>query len=156
MRWRYLTLIFPFLSLSTSGYSDPIPSPVEQLPNGAELQMKNKHVLISGAGIAGLTLAYWLKQYGFIPTLMEKHPTLRTGGYKVDIRGVAVEVVRRMGAYDSIFEARTDIQGSTIVEQCRQAFIEHGVCSYWPPHGRRSGDHAQQFVQDFATTGRRR
>jgi hypothetical protein len=69
----------------------------EKLANGDE--MKNKNVLISGSGIAGLTLAYWLKHYGFTPTLIEKHPTLRTGGYKIDIRGVAMEVVRRMGAY---------------------------------------------------------
>ncbi len=44
--------------------------------------MKNKNILISGAGVAGLTLAYWLKQYGFSPTLVEKSPYLRTSGYK--------------------------------------------------------------------------
>lgn len=79
-------------------------------------KMNNKRILISGAGIAGLTLAYWLKQYGFTPTLVEKYPTLRTGGQKIDIRGVAIEVIRRMEAYHSIFEARTDIQGVTIVD----------------------------------------
>jgi 2-polyprenyl-6-methoxyphenol hydroxylase-like FAD-dependent oxidoreductase len=36
-----------------------------------------KNILISGAGIAGLTLAFWLKQYGFNPTLIEKHPSLK-------------------------------------------------------------------------------
>ncbi len=54
-----------------------------------EYVMNNKRVLISGAGVAGLTLAYWLKQYGFEPTIVEKHPSLRTGGYKIDLRGVA-------------------------------------------------------------------
>lgn len=78
--------------------------------------MKNKNILISGAGIAGLTLAYWLKQYGFIPTIVEKHPTLRTEGYKLDIRGVAVEVVRRMGLQSAIFEARTEIQKALFVD----------------------------------------
>lgn len=78
--------------------------------------MKNKNILISGAGIAGLTLAYWLKKNGFAPTLVEKHPTLRTGGYKIDIRGVAVEVIKRMGLYSSIFESRTDIQGLSFVD----------------------------------------
>ncbi|MGE3534934.1 MAG: NAD(P)-binding protein, partial [Parachlamydiales bacterium] len=58
--------------------------------------MKNKHVLISGAGVAGLTLAYWLKNQGFVPTLIEKHPSLRTGGYKIDLRGVALEILKRM------------------------------------------------------------
>lgn len=76
----------------------------------------NKRILISGAGLSGLTLAYWLKQYGFIPTLIERHPKLRTGGYKIDIRGIALDVVKQMGVYPAILEARTDIQGATIIE----------------------------------------
>jgi 2-polyprenyl-6-methoxyphenol hydroxylase-like FAD-dependent oxidoreductase len=38
-------------------------------------------VLISGAGIAGPTLAFWLKAAGFAPTLA---PALRGGGYVID------------------------------------------------------------------------
>src|ERR1700738_376637 len=86
--------------------------------------MKNKHVLISGAGIAGLTLAYWLKKYGFVPTLVEKHPTLRTEGYKLDIRGTAVEVVKRMGLQPAIFEARTEIQKSLFVDSSGKVVTE--------------------------------
>ena len=41
-------------------------------------------ILISGAGIAGPTLAYWLDRYGFTPTLIETAPRLRTGGYIID------------------------------------------------------------------------
>lgn len=78
--------------------------------------MKNKNILISGTGIAGLTLAYWLKHYGFTPTLVEKHPTLRKGGYKIDIRGVALEIIKKMNLHSSIFESRTDIQGATILD----------------------------------------
>ena len=78
--------------------------------------MKNKNILVSGAGIAGLTLAYWLKHFGFVPTLVERHPTLRKGGYKIDIRGVALDVIKRMGVYSSIVESRTEIQGATIVD----------------------------------------
>ena len=47
-------------------------------------------VLISGAGIAGLTVAYWLRRYGFTPTIVERAPSLLTGGYLEvkDNRGV--------------------------------------------------------------------
>ncbi|MEU1604378.1 FAD-dependent monooxygenase [Micromonospora matsumotoense] len=55
------------------------------------------NVLISGGGVAGLTLAWWLRRHGFRPTVVERAPALRAGGYKVDIRGVALEVVDRMG-----------------------------------------------------------
>jgi len=77
----------------------------------------NKRVLISGAGIAGLALAYWLRCYGFIPTLVEKAPGIRQGGYKVDIRGAALEVIKRMELYAKIAAAKTDMQGASIVDR---------------------------------------
>jgi 2-polyprenyl-6-methoxyphenol hydroxylase-like FAD-dependent oxidoreductase len=50
------------------------------------MSTKNKHILISGASIAGPTLAYWLNRYGFTPTVIERAPHLREGGYPVDVR----------------------------------------------------------------------
>lgn len=79
--------------------------------------MKNKNVLISGAGIAGLTLAYWLKRFGFTPTLVEKHPCLRTGGYKIDLRGAGLEVLKRMGVYPAISDSRTAITQAICVDE---------------------------------------
>lgn len=79
--------------------------------------MKNQSILISGAGIAGLTLAYWLRQYGFSPTLIERAPSLRTGGYKVDIRGAALDVIDRMNLKTNILEKKTDIQGASVVDR---------------------------------------
>jgi heterodisulfide reductase subunit A-like polyferredoxin len=37
-----------------------------------EQQMR---ALISGAGIAGLTVAYWLRRYGFTPIIVERVPS---------------------------------------------------------------------------------
>lgn len=54
-------------------------------------------VAIVGAGIAGPTLAFWLKRYGHEPTLIEKAPRLRTGGYVVDFWGGGYAVAERMG-----------------------------------------------------------
>ena len=59
-------------------------------------------VLISGAGIAGPTLAYWLLQYGLEPTLVEKAPRLRTGGYIIDFWGAGFDVAERMGLLPEI------------------------------------------------------
>ncbi|APR78891.1 monooxygenase, FAD-binding protein [Minicystis rosea] len=78
--------------------------------------MKNGNILISGASIAGPTLAYWLRRYGFNPTVVERAPAPRPGGYKIDIRGVAVDVVERMGLYDEIRRAGTDMQGGSYVD----------------------------------------
>jgi 2-polyprenyl-6-methoxyphenol hydroxylase-like FAD-dependent oxidoreductase len=54
-------------------------------------------ILISGAGIAGPTLAYWLARYGLKPTLIEVAPRLRTGGYIIDFWGAGFEIADRMG-----------------------------------------------------------
>ena len=59
--------------------------------------MNNSHILISGAGIAGPTLAFWLTRYGFTPTVVEHAPKPREGGYLIDFRGTGIEVAERMG-----------------------------------------------------------
>jgi 2-polyprenyl-6-methoxyphenol hydroxylase-like FAD-dependent oxidoreductase len=74
-------------------------------------------VLISGAGIAGLTVAYWLRRYGFTPTVVERAPSLLTGGYKIDVRGAALHVLRQMGIYDAVVAAGTDMQGALLVDR---------------------------------------
>jgi len=75
------------------------------------------NVLISGAGIAGLTAAYWLRRYGFAPTIVERAPSLLTGGYKIDVRGTALQVLRRMGIHDAVVAASTDMQGALLVDR---------------------------------------
>jgi 2-polyprenyl-6-methoxyphenol hydroxylase-like FAD-dependent oxidoreductase len=58
--------------------------------------MNNHKILISGAGIAGPCLAYWLNHYGFEPVLIEHAPALRTGGYIIDFWGLGFEVAEKM------------------------------------------------------------
>jgi 2-polyprenyl-6-methoxyphenol hydroxylase-like FAD-dependent oxidoreductase len=55
------------------------------------------NVLIVGAGIAGPTLAYWLQRAGYEPTLVERSPELRRGGYLIDFWGAGFDVADRMG-----------------------------------------------------------
>ena len=62
------------------------------------------NILISGAGIAGPTLAYWLSRYGFTPTVVETAPALRTGGYIIDFWGTGFDVADRMGLIDTLTE----------------------------------------------------
>ncbi|MGA9811595.1 MAG: FAD-binding domain [Terriglobales bacterium] len=59
-------------------------------------------VLISGAGIAGPTLAFWLAHYGFKPTIVEAAPRLRTGGYLIDFWGAGFDIADRMGLLPEI------------------------------------------------------
>ena len=59
--------------------------------------MTNKTALISGAGIAGPTLAFWLRRAGFVPTIIEHARALRAGGYVVDFWGLGYDIAERMG-----------------------------------------------------------
>ena len=71
--------------------------------------VKNKNILISGASIAGPALAFWLSRYGFNPTVVERAPVVRPGGFAVDFRGASMSVLERMGLVSEIrkFETRT-------------------------------------------------
>ena len=75
--------------------------------------MKNQTILISGASIAGPTLAYWLKRHGFTPTVVERAPEPRYGGYKVDIRGAALDVAQRMDILAEVRKASTGMRGAS-------------------------------------------
>ncbi|GAA3366889.1 FAD-dependent monooxygenase [Streptomyces antimycoticus] len=73
-------------------------------------------VLISGASIAGPALAYWLHRSGCAVTVVEKADALRAGGYPIDIRGTAIEVVRRMGILPRLRDAHIDSRRCTFLD----------------------------------------
>ncbi|WP_328608354.1 FAD-dependent monooxygenase [Amycolatopsis sp. NBC_00345] len=73
-------------------------------------------VLISGASIAGPALAYWLRRYGFDVTVVEKAGTPRGGGYPIDVRGTALDVVERMGLLPELRAAHIDGRRITFLD----------------------------------------
>ena len=73
--------------------------------------MDEKTALVSGAGIAGPTLCYWLRAAGFKPTLIERSASLRRGGYVIDFWGLGYEIAERMG-----LQADIDLIGYHISE----------------------------------------
>jgi 2-polyprenyl-6-methoxyphenol hydroxylase-like FAD-dependent oxidoreductase len=75
----------------------------------------NPTVLISGAGIGGTTLAYWLARHGFRPTIVERATGLRSSGNPVDVRGPAVDVAERMGVLPRLRDAGTQVTAMSFV-----------------------------------------
>ncbi|MCT9009919.1 FAD-dependent monooxygenase [Streptomyces rhizosphaerihabitans] len=74
-------------------------------------------VLISGAGVAGPTLALGLARYGARVTVVEKAPDLREGGFPVDFRGqVHRTVLTSMGIWDEIHARQTHMGPQTVVD----------------------------------------
>src|SRR5699024_11677454 len=84
--------------------------------------MEQKKILVSGASIAGLTLASWLDRYGFTVTIVEKSGGIRTGGYPIDIRGPARQVVERMGILPDVEGAQIDTQKLQFISRAGRPF----------------------------------
>jgi 2-polyprenyl-6-methoxyphenol hydroxylase-like FAD-dependent oxidoreductase len=81
------------------------------------------NVLISGASVAGPTLAYWLHRAGFRVTVVERSSSVRRGwgGQAVDIFGPAVDIVERMGLLPRVTAARTRTELITFVRPGRRS-----------------------------------
>ena len=78
--------------------------------------MSDVRVLVSGASIAGPALAHWLHRRGAAVTVVEQSPGLRPGGQAVDARGVAKDVIRRMGLDAAVRAVCTDTAGAYTVD----------------------------------------
>jgi len=96
--------------------------------------MKIKSILISGIGIAGPTLAYWLAREAFQTTLVERAPSLRSGGYVIDFWGVGYDIAERMGLLPAL-----RIEGYDVSEL---RFVND--------HGRRAGGFGAEVFRSLA------
>lgn len=75
-----------------------------------------QQALVVGAGIAGLTTAWWLERAGWDVLVVEKAPAFRTGGYLIDFFGPGHEVARRMGLLPALERHRAPISSVTSVD----------------------------------------
>src|SRR4029079_15324065 len=73
-------------------------------------------VAINGMGIAGPTLAYWLRRSGHDPVLFEKAPAVRSGGYLIDFWGLGYEIAERMGIIPTLREHGYQMEGLRMVD----------------------------------------
>lgn len=73
-------------------------------------------VLVSGAGVAGTALAERLHRHGAEVTVVERAPGLRRGGHAIDVRGVAMDVLERMGVAAEARQLRTRMRGMSMLD----------------------------------------
>lgn len=83
---------------------------------GSDMARSNLRILISGAGIAGNALAFWLNRLGHDVTVVERYPVLRATGLQLDLRGPGVEVLRRMGLEQAFRETSAPEEGMQVVD----------------------------------------
>ena len=75
-----------------------------------------RRVLIVGGGIAGPVVAFWLAKAGFRVTLLERSRDPTKIGQGIDLRGPALEIVRRMGLESEVRSRTTHEQGFAFVD----------------------------------------
>jgi 2-polyprenyl-6-methoxyphenol hydroxylase-like FAD-dependent oxidoreductase len=78
--------------------------------------MTERTVVISGAGIAGPSLAFWLTRNGYRVVVVEIGPGIRPGGQTVDLRGAGGDVVERMGLIDEMRDRALEQRGAAWVK----------------------------------------
>jgi 2-polyprenyl-6-methoxyphenol hydroxylase-like FAD-dependent oxidoreductase len=74
-------------------------------------------VLISGAGIAGSTLASLLARKGFRPTVVERSGGLRSSGTPVDVQGSAFDVATELAIVPKLRKAATQVNGMVFIDR---------------------------------------
>jgi 2-polyprenyl-6-methoxyphenol hydroxylase-like FAD-dependent oxidoreductase len=94
-------------------------------------------IIINGVGIAGPTLAYWLRKAGHEVVLVEEAPQLRRGGYITDFWGLGYDIAEKMGLIPRIRELGYQVREVRFVDR----------------HGRRSGGFSADVFGGF-TKGR--
>jgi 2-polyprenyl-6-methoxyphenol hydroxylase-like FAD-dependent oxidoreductase len=85
--------------------------------------MDSTRILISGGGIAGLTLAIELKRRGFDPLVIEKEPGLRREGYMMDFFGTGWDVAARMGLVEQLRAVRYPIDALEFVDRFGEPYV---------------------------------
>ncbi|WP_294312387.1 hypothetical protein [uncultured Chryseobacterium sp.] len=89
--------------------------------------MEKKKVLITGASIAGNTIAWWLFLQNSEVTVVEQAGRFREGGQNVDVRGAGREVLRRMNLEEKVLGLSTGELGTDWVDENNKVIARFAV-----------------------------
>ncbi len=83
-------------------------------------------VLISGAGIAGSCLAYWLgrTRLDVSVTIIERSPVPRVSGQAIDIRGPAIDIMKSMRLEETVRSRTTTEEGTVFLDSSGKGFAQ--------------------------------
>ena len=84
-------------------------------------------IAINGAGVAGPTLAWWLRKSGHQVLLVERSPHLRAGGYAIDFWGIGYDIADKMGLIPRIREVGYHVSEMRYVDEAGRVTGEFPV-----------------------------
>ena len=86
--------------------------------------MSRKRILISGAGIAGLTLAIELKQKGLDPVVVDRQPAPRSYGHLLEFFGTGWDVATRLNVIDALRAIKYPVETLAFVGDDGRSWLE--------------------------------
>lgn len=89
--------------------------------------LTSMRVVVSGAGIAGPTVAWFLAKAGARVTVVEKATSMLAQGQNIDIRGTAVNILNKMGLLDEVRKHNTTEIGSCLIDRNGRSFARMPV-----------------------------
>lgn len=100
--------------------------------------MAHMKILIVGAGMAGLTAAYWLNHYGFHVDLIEKNPRDRLSlGYVIDVWGPGFSVLEKMGLLDRLYTKNCALDDFVFINASGEIVSKFSIPKFRQIHGNR-------------------
>jgi 2-polyprenyl-6-methoxyphenol hydroxylase-like FAD-dependent oxidoreductase len=86
--------------------------------------MKALRVLVSGAGIAGLTATIGLARHGIRPLVVEQAPDVRADGFIITLSSRCCAVAREMGLLEDLKAAANDVARSSYHDRRGRTLLE--------------------------------
>jgi len=80
-------------------------------------------ILISGAGVAGLTAAIWLGKAGFRPLIVERAPKIRADGFILSLSHHSYHLLRGMGILDDLLAVNNQVRSSSYHDRSGRAIL---------------------------------
>lgn len=102
-------------------------------------QASTMRVLISGAGVAGPTLAWFLAKAGARIDVVEKAKQLLPHGQNVDIEGSALKVIEKMGLMGEVRRNNTTEKGTQFIDPNGKSFAPFPMVK----------EHSASFTSEF-------
>ena len=86
--------------------------------------MSRNGILISGAGIAGLTLAIELKQRGLDPVVIDRLPAARPQGHLLEFFGSGWDIATRLNVIEPLRAINYPVETLAFVEDSGKSWLE--------------------------------
>lgn len=84
---------------------------------------RGSRILISGAGVAGLTAAIWLARAGLRPVIVEKAPSIRADGYVLTLSHHCYHLTEQMGILNDLWAHNNRVQSSSYHDRGGRAIL---------------------------------